>query len=93
MAKASAPVAWHVAGRTGSRLGMGVRLQPGEAVLDRIEAAGHFVLRPVGAAGELVADGEDYGAGSAFEIAPGEDPVAFTATQDAELVCMVLHRF
>lgn len=66
----------------------------------RVDAGATFNLKPFGSIavlfqtkGELVADGEDYSAGSAFEIAPGDDPVAFTATQDAELVCMVLHRF
>jgi len=41
----------------------------------------------------MTVDGQDYAPGSAFEILPTDAAIAFSAQEDAEFVCMVLHEF
>lgn len=43
--------------------------------------------------GKMTVDGQDYAPGSAFEILPTDAAIAFSAQEDAEFVCMVLHEF
>ena len=43
--------------------------------------------------GEIIAHNTQYPKGSAFEFLPEEGPVAFTAVEPAEFLCMTLHRF
>lgn len=43
--------------------------------------------------GRVTVEGVDYPAGSAFEFAAGEGPLAVAAQEAAEFICMTLHKF